>query len=164
MNQIYISVGSNIDRVKHTCAGLDAMQASFGELRLSSVYESEAVGFDGSPFYNLVVAAKTNMGIADTVATLKGIERDNGRVSTEKKFAPRTLDLDLLLFNSVVTQTPIELPRAEILYNAFVLLPLAELAPHLVHPITGKKVQLLWEEFDQSSQKLWKIAFDWKAS
>ncbi|UAA38045.1 2-amino-4-hydroxy-6-hydroxymethyldihydropteridine diphosphokinase [Paraneptunicella aestuarii] len=161
MNQIYISLGSNIEREKHTRSGLDALQAAFGELQVSPVYESEAVGFDGSAFYNLVVGAQTDMQLEDICRLLKQIERDNGRVTSEKKFAPRTLDLDLLLFNDQVVDEPIVLPRAEVLYNAFVLLPLADIIPESVHPVAGKTYQALWNAFDNPSQKLWQVEFKW---
>ena len=164
MNQIFISLGTNIEREKHTSSGLNALQTVFGELQVSPVYESVAVGFDGSAFYNLVVGARTDKSLEDVCRILKEIERDNGRVKTEKKFAPRTLDLDLLLFNNEVTEEPIELPRPEVLHNAFVLLPLADLIPDELHPIVGKSYQALWQDFDKESQKLWQIDFHWQQS
>jgi 2-amino-4-hydroxy-6-hydroxymethyldihydropteridine diphosphokinase len=163
VHTIFISVGSNIEREKHVLAGLQAMHQSFGELSLSSVYESEAVGFAGSHFYNLVVKADTNLCVSQVCSVLKKIEEDNQRVRGDKKFAPRTLDLDLLLYDDLVTKEGVELPRAEILYNAFVLKPLAEIAPHRVHPIEQQSYQTLWDNYDQSQQKLWAIEFTWSA-
>ncbi len=162
MNQIYISLGSNIDKEKNTAAGLQAMQAAFGELKISPVYESESVGFSGSAFYNLVAAATTPLPLPEVCQILKEIERNNGRIVSEKKFAPRTLDLDLLLFNDLIIEEPIVLPRAEILYNAFVLLPLTDLIPNQVHPVAGKTYQELWNTYNKNSQKLWQIDFHWK--
>lgn len=161
LHQIFISLGSNIQRDYHTRSGLNALSNAFGELQLSSVFESEAVGFVGRPFYNLVVAAKTSLSIAQVCQTLKQIELDNGRVHGAKKFAPRTLDLDLLLYDDVVTEQGVNLPRAEILYNAFVLQPLAELAADLCHPINGQSYAALWQAFDKNSQQLWPITFTW---
>ena len=160
-HQIYISVGSNVDRNKHTIAGLNGMALEFGELTLSNVYESEAVGFSGSHFYNLVVGAKTSKTIKEVCETLKSIESRNGRVRQEKKFAPRTLDLDLLLYDQIVTKDGVDLPRAEIEYNAFVLLPLSEIAPEYAHPIVNKTIGELWQAYDKTKQKLWKIDFNW---
>lgn len=160
-HQIYISVGSNVDREKHTRAGLEGMALEFGELTLSSVYESEAIGFSGSHFYNLVVGAKTTKTIKEVCEALKSIESMNGRVRQEKKFAPRTLDLDLLLYDHVITKDGVELPRGEIEYNAFVLLPLHELAPEYIHPSTNKSIGELWQAYDKTKQKLWKIDFNW---
>lgn len=160
-HQIYISVGSNIDKERNTRSGLDAMQKVFGSIQLSTVYESEAVGFSGSHFYNLVVAAQTDEDVASVCCALKAIEQQNGRIRGEKKFAPRTLDLDLLLFDDLITQDGVVLPRGEIEYNAFVLLPLSELAPNLSHPVTLKTYQQMWQEYDQSKQKLWPVEFIW---
>lgn len=161
MNRIYISLGTNIQREKHTKSGLKAMYDAFGQLELSPVYESESVGFDGSPFYNLVAGAITDKPLEWVCQTLKQIEKDNGRISSEKKFSPRTLDLDLLLFNDKVINVPVVLPRPEILYNAFVLLPLQDLIPDIRHPVVKKSYAELWQSFDKNTQKLWEIPFTW---
>ena len=158
---IYISVGSNVDKEKHTKAGLQAMYQAFGELTLSSVFESESVGFEGNNFYNLVVKTRTKLCIAEVCRVLKKIEQDNKRQRGEQKFAPRTLDLDLLLYDHNITSKPIELPRPEVLYNAFVLKPMAEIAADEIHPVVKKNYANLWQEYDKSQQKLWAIKFNW---
>jgi len=158
---IYISVGSNVDKEKHTKAGLQGMYQAFGELTLSSVFESESVGFEGNNFYNLVVKASTRLSVEKVCRILKKIEQDNKRLRGEQKFAPRTLDLDLLLYDQKVTNDPIELPRPEILYNAFVLKPLAEIAADEIHPVVNDSYANLWQTYDKSQQKLWAIKFDW---
>lgn len=161
MHQIYISVGSNIERDKHTRAGLDALHQCFGPLTLSSVYESEAVGFSGSHFYNLAVGAKTHLNVQQVCEKLKTIEANNGRVRGEKKFAPRTLDLDLLMYDNLVTQEGVDLPRAEIEFNAFVLRPLSEIAAETIHPIRQVSIGQLWNAYDKTAQQLWAIDFNW---
>ncbi len=161
MARIYISIGSNIEAERYFNSALEAIHRYFSNVVLSSVFESEAVGFNGSNFLNMVVAADTELDIAQVVALFKRIELDNGREVGAKKFAPRTLDLDLLLFDDCVTETPIELPRAEITKNAFVLWPLAEIAPELQHPVVQKNYQTLWEQYDKTQQKLWPIEFHW---
>ena len=125
MTRIYISLGSNIEREHHIRAGLDALHAEFGELTVSRVFESEAVGFAGRPFYNLVVGADTDLPLATLCQRLRAMEFAHGREPDAKKFAPRTLDLDLLLYGNLVCDVPVALPRGEILTNAFVLWPLA---------------------------------------
>jgi 2-amino-4-hydroxy-6-hydroxymethyldihydropteridine diphosphokinase len=163
MTRIYISLGSNIEREHHIRAGLDALQAEFGELQVSRVFESEAVGFAGRPFYNLVVGADTTLPLATLCQRLRAMEFAHGREPDAKKFAPRTLDLDLLLYGELVCETPVALPRGEILTNAFVLWPLAELAPELHHPIDGRTLGELWQRYDKASQQLHPIAFHWQA-
>ena len=162
-NHIFISVGSSIDRDRHITASLDALHQHFGPLELSPIYESEAVGFKGDPFYNLVVAAYTDLSILAVNQLFKDIEQANGRVFGEKKCAARTLDLDLLLYNDIVTEQPIVLPRDEILYHAFVLQPLADIAPDKTHPVTGQTYARMWRDFDKMSQDLWRIDFEWSA-
>lgn len=161
--RIYISVGTNIDPERNLQSGLSELSYYFDDLLLSSVYESEAVGFEGSNFLNMVVAADTTLSISDVVSLFKKIEQENGRLAGAKKFAPRTLDLDLLLYGEVVSLEPVELPRDEILKNAFVLWPMAELAPHLIHPLVKQSYETLWADYDKAQQKLWPVPFTWVA-
>jgi 2-amino-4-hydroxy-6-hydroxymethyldihydropteridine diphosphokinase len=159
---IYISIGSNIEREKYTKAGLQGLYEVFGDLTLSRVFESESVGFQGCHFYNLVVKTLTHLDIADVCQALKLIEDKNKRERGAEKFSPRTLDLDLLLYDSIICHQPVELPRSEILYNAFVLQPLAEIAPREIHPIAKKSYAVLWQEYDKTQQQLWPIEFTWR--
>ena len=161
MAWIYISLGSNIDRDANTRAGVMALRQYFGELVLSSLYESEAVGFEGSSFYNMVIAAETDEDVHRVAATLRAIEDANGRDRSGPKFSSRTLDLDLLLYDDlVIHEQGLQIPRDEILKRAFVLWPMAEIAPDLHHPEVDKSYQQLWDEFDKNSEKLAPIAFD----
>ncbi|BFT29179.1 2-amino-4-hydroxy-6-hydroxymethyldihydropteridine diphosphokinase [Alteromonas sp. D210916BOD_24] len=158
---ILVSIGSNIEREHYTRQSLIALKAHFDQVSVSSVYESEAVGFNGSPFYNAVARASTTKSIQEVCDTLKQIEKDNGRVHSDKKFCARTLDLDLLTYDSRTTQTPVVLPREEICYNAFVLWPLAELVPSDIHPKTQQTYAQMWREFDKQKQQLRPIDFMW---
>ncbi|MCH1918469.1 2-amino-4-hydroxy-6-hydroxymethyldihydropteridine diphosphokinase [Shewanella sp. A3A] len=162
MAKIYISIGSNIEPHRYIRLAIKELTQLLGPLALSSVYESEAVGFNGDNFLNMVVAADTDLAVDELVHQFKQIERRNGRAANAQKFAPRTLDLDLLLYDNQVISSPVVLPRAEILTNAFVLWPLAELAPQLQHPTTAMSYQTLWQQYDKSQQRLWPITFDWQ--
>ena len=163
MTAIYLSLGSNVDRHKHITAALDALAILFGELQISSVYESKSVGFDGNNFFNLVVGADTRLSIAELSENLKRIEDDNGRKRTGPKFSPRTLDIDILTYGDFVgVEAGVELPRAEITKNAFVLLPMAEIAPQIKHPQLQVTYKELWGCYDQNSQSLWAIDFEWR--
>ncbi|MEP1213508.1 MAG: 2-amino-4-hydroxy-6-hydroxymethyldihydropteridine diphosphokinase [Marinobacter sp.] len=162
MPRVYISIGSNIDRERYITAALDALDHWFGRLLISSVYESESVGFDGSPFYNLVVGVDTELAVAELSVRFKQLEADNGRLRDVPKFSARTLDLDILTYDDEVgTVDGVELPRGEILKNAFVLLPLAEIAPADIHPVCGQRYHDLWQAYDRD-QKLWTVDFIWQ--
>ncbi len=163
MAQVYLSLGSNIDRYQHITAGLDALELIFSELEISSVYESEAVGFKGNPFLNLVVGGETDLTIAGLSAVLKKIEDNNGRVRGGPKFAARTLDIDILTYDECIgVVSGVQLPRDEIVNNAFVLWPLAEIAPHFRHPVTQETYASMWEAYDKTRQSLWPVEFFWK--
>jgi 2-amino-4-hydroxy-6-hydroxymethyldihydropteridine diphosphokinase len=136
----------------------------FNQLRCSVVYKCKPVGFDGKSFLNWVVSAQTELSVAEVVKTLKQIEAQYGRVRGEAKYGSRTLDLDLLTFDQTVTETPVELPRGEILHHAFVLKPLCDLVPNEVHPVCHKTYQELWQAFDHSSQQIKPIEFAWSAT
>jgi 2-amino-4-hydroxy-6-hydroxymethyldihydropteridine diphosphokinase len=153
--RIYISLGSNINREANTRAGIKALRQRFGELELSSVYESEAVGFEGDAFYNMVIACEVGEDVHSINRALAEIEDAHGRDRSGPRFSSRTLDLDLLLYDDlVIDENGLRLPREEILKNAFVLWPLAEIAPQRVHPVVGRTYAELWADFDKSREML----------
>ncbi|SJM90900.1 2-amino-4-hydroxy-6-hydroxymethyldihydropteridine diphosphokinase [Crenothrix polyspora] len=156
----YISVGSNIDRQKYIRASLVALRHCFGQLVISSIYDAESVGFLGNSFYNCVVGFNTDLDVKDVAKQLRQIEMNNGRVRGCKKFSARTLDLDLLLYdNLIINEVGLQIPRNEIEKYAFVLEPLAEIAPTLKHPISQISYAALWEKFDKTSVKQQRINF-----
>ncbi|OUR84969.1 2-amino-4-hydroxy-6-hydroxymethyldihydropteridine diphosphokinase [Cycloclasticus sp. 44_32_T64] len=162
MTTVYLSIGSNIEREKHLRAGINALKKQFGSLILSSVYESDAVGFDGEPFLNLIASFETELAPAQVDAMLDSIEKDNGRTPEQKKFNPRTLDLDLVLYGDHISQDPnLEIPRDEITRYAFVLEPLAEIAGDLHHPVSNVSYNQLWRDFDKSNIAQKRIHFVW---
>ena len=158
MARVWLSLGSNIDREENIRAAVRTLRRVFGRLILSSVYEGEAVGFQGPPFFNLVVGAETERGPQELIELFRRIEQDQGRCRGVDKFAPRTLDIDLLTYGDQVIQLEkVSLPRDEITRYAFVLLPLAEVAGEERHPLNGLSYRELWERFDQTSQPLWRV-------
>lgn len=160
MPRVYLSLGSNIDRERHLRAALRALEARYGMVLVSPVYESEAVGFAGDPFYNLVVGLDTEERVGELAAVLRGIEDANGRVRGGPKFSPRTLDIDILTYGNACGEIDgVRLPREEILRNAFVLRPLADLAPNDRHPETARTFAEHWEAYDHGRQRLWRIDF-----
>ena len=159
MARVYVSIGSNIDRDRNIAMALHLLEASFGRLQRSSVYESAAVGFDSDPFYNLVVGFDTDDAPHDIQDVLHRIEEASGRIRTTGLSA-RTLDLDLLLYDDLVTETDgLKLPRLDIDRYAFVLGPLAEIAGERRHPLTGERYTDMWSAFHDAGQVLSRI--DW---
>lgn len=161
MPRVYVSIGSNIERERHIRTAVRALAARFGPLTLSSVYESPAHGFEGDDFYNLVAGFDTEASPQEVRAALAEIERACGRGPDSRGFHSRTLDLDLLLYDDLVLEEDgLVLPRPEITQYAFVLAPLAEIAPERRHPRTGQTYRAMWEGFPGRDQALRKTAFD----
>jgi 2-amino-4-hydroxy-6-hydroxymethyldihydropteridine diphosphokinase len=149
MTDVFVSVGSNVDRERHIALALELLRARFGELHLSSVYESPSVGFDGDAFFNLVVAFSARAEPLEIVSALRAIEGRCGRDRSEKRFGPRTMDLDLLLVGDrVLRDDDIVLPHEEISSQAFVLCPLAEIAASRKHPVSGVTLAEMWADFE----------------
>ena len=164
MARIYISIGSNVDRGRNLRSARRELTAVFTRITCSPVYESAAVGFAGDPFLNLVVGADTGMPVGQVDALLTDIEDRHGRDRSGPRYSPRTLDLDLLLYDNLVSGGPVELPRGELTRYAFVLRPMADVEPGLRHPVNGETYARLWQTFDQDSQPLTEIPFDWDAT
>ena len=147
-HQAYISIGSNIEPEKNVRLAIKALRNHFGKLKVSPVYESEAVGFDGDNFYNLVVAILTDMSVGEVNQCLHDIEDRYGRDRKGPRFSPRSIDLDLLLYDDLVgAHDGVLLPREEIPHHAHVLCPLADLIPAVIHPLLNKNYQQLWQGF-----------------
>ncbi|VVM53349.1 hypothetical protein PS645_00873 [Pseudomonas fluorescens] len=160
LTQVYLGLGSNIEREIHLQAGLEALAGFLVDIRCSAVFESQPVGIKSGPFINFVVSAYTDLPLVELDRRLKFIEADNGRYAPDRKGLP--LDIDVLLFGDLVGNFDgLVLPRAEILKNAFVLWPLSLIAPDRVHPGVGKTFAMLWSEA-QIDQVLAPVAFEWR--
>ncbi|WP_120994686.1 2-amino-4-hydroxy-6-hydroxymethyldihydropteridine diphosphokinase [Stutzerimonas urumqiensis] len=160
MTPVLLGLGSNIDRERHLSAGLDALAGLLTDMRCSPVFESQAVGIRSGNFYNLVVAGQTDLPLLEIDRRLKFIEADNGRYAPERKGLP--LDIDVLLYGDQVgTFNGLVLPRPEILRNAFVLWPLALIAPAQRHPAVDRTFAELWRDA-RIDQQLWPVAFEWR--
>jgi 2-amino-4-hydroxy-6-hydroxymethyldihydropteridine diphosphokinase len=150
----YVSGGSNLDAPHNVLLAARALKARHPGARFSRCYRNKAVGFDGPDFINFVV----ELPVAGTPALLKGelqcIETQCGRARDAPKWAPRAMDLDILLFGDVVQDTPgLVLPRPDLLRWGFMLGPLAELRPELQLP-SGARVADLWHRLDKSAAPL----------
>ena len=161
MPRVYIGIGSNVDRENSIRGAVRELTALYGRLALSPVYESQAHGFDGDNFYNLVAGFDTKESIEHVKETLSRIESRFGRTRGENRFSARTLDLDLLLYDDIVRHdSQVTLPHPDIRRYAFVLCPLADIAPDLRHPETGFTCARMRERFGSGKKEIWKTDFD----
>lgn len=161
MARAYVSIGSNINREHSIRAGIKALRHRYGQLILSSVFESESVGFQGENFYNLVAGFDIRESAQSIAHALHEIEQACGRKRNSFRFSSRVLDLDLLLYDAlVINEQGLQVPRQDILEYAFVLQPLAEIAPQGRHPIINKSYADLWAAFGSPAERLWPIDLD----
>ena len=163
-SRAYIAFGSNLgDRHAHllaareqlcTTAGIDCVAAS-------SLYESQPCGGPGGQglYLNAVVAITTALAPLALLQRLQSIEEEHGRVRNER-WAERTLDLDLLFYDALILRTgTLTLPHPRLHERAFVLLPCAEVAPTLLHPVYGQTILSLSEGIDRSG--IWRSKQRW---
>ncbi|MDH5487871.1 MAG: 2-amino-4-hydroxy-6-hydroxymethyldihydropteridine diphosphokinase [Gammaproteobacteria bacterium] len=149
MPRVYVGIGSNIDRETNIRGAVRELTGRYGPLTLSPVYESRALGFEGGDFYNLVAGFNSVETIEQIKEWLLQTESRFGRRRQGNPFCSRTLDLDLLLYGDTVQHDDkVDLPHPDILRYAFVLRPLADIAPKLMHPEVGLTCSEIWKRFN----------------
>jgi 2-amino-4-hydroxy-6-hydroxymethyldihydropteridine diphosphokinase len=155
MPEVYVAAGSNIEPEKNLARALDELERTFGELAISPAYRNQAVGFAGEDFINLVVGFHTADSPEQVKQALERIEALCGRPRNAPKWAPRTMDLDMLMYDQLVSSAPgLLLPRPDLLRRAFMLKPLADLAPGLLHPTQHRTIGELWAQFPAADHSL----------
>ena len=159
---IFLGLGSNESPQENLKLAVRELKSRYGELALSRVYQSAAVGFSGADFLNLVVRLRSEdlpSAIRDEIELIHNLA---GRDRSSDKWESRPLDIDLLLYNDLVLDDRlVRVPRDDILQYSFVLRPMAELAPQHRHPVTGKTMLEHWQEFDASSHPLEEMSVVW---
>jgi dihydropteroate synthase len=154
----YLGLGSNLgDREANIARAVDFLSQRLTVDRLSSLYETEPVGYRDQPrFLNAVCQVSTVLSPGELLALAKAIEGRLGRVTSFPN-APRPLDIDILLYGDrIVDSLELRIPHPRLTERAFVLVPLAELAPDLVHPETGRRIgELLVEVEGREGVRLW---------
>lgn len=155
MVEVYVAAGSNVEPVKHLCKALAALDAAFGPLSLSPIYRNKAVGFEGADFINLVVGFDTQMPVTRVRERLQDIEASCDRPPGAHKWAPRTMDLDILLYGTLQSAAPgLTLPRPDLVRRPYMLKPMADVAPDVRHPTLHKTMRELWDAFDAEGHEL----------
>lgn len=149
MARAYLSLGSNLEPERHLRAALAELGEAFGTLRVSPVYRTPAVGFEGPDFLNLAVGIDTTLEPEALNDWLHALEDRHGRRRDVPRFSSRTLDVDIVLYDDRVLSGPgnLEIPRGDLTRHAFVLKPMVDLAPELVHPTLGRTLAALWAAY-----------------
>jgi 2-amino-4-hydroxy-6-hydroxymethyldihydropteridine diphosphokinase len=153
--EVYVAAGSNVAPEANLERAVHELRAAFAGVRFSPWYRNRAVGFAGDDFINLVAGFSTELPPAEVLSRLHEIERRCGRAREAPRWAPRTMDLDVLLYGDLVLERPgLKLPRPDLLKRAYMLGPLAALAPEVVHPTEGVSIGELWRRFDRAAHPL----------
>ena len=145
---IYLALGSNLgDRMGNLMSAVERLSQKMTIKKVSSVYETKPAYYEEQPLYlNTVLSAVTELEPYDLLRFLKGIETELGR-KTSFRNAPRIIDIDVLFYGDRIIQTPeLAIPHPRLVERAFVLVPLTEIAPGLVHPVIRKKISKLLAE------------------
>jgi 2-amino-4-hydroxy-6-hydroxymethyldihydropteridine diphosphokinase len=157
--QVFVAAGSNVAPHEHMALATRELARAFPDARFSPWYQNAAAGFEGSDFINLAAAFETELAVDELLAVLRAIEAVCGRPREAPRWAPRTMDLDVLLYGDLVCRRPdLTLPRPDLLKRAYMLGPLADVAPDLVHPSAGVTIGELWRRFDQAAHPLVRVA------
>jgi 2-amino-4-hydroxy-6-hydroxymethyldihydropteridine diphosphokinase len=153
--EVYVAAGSNIAPERNLAQAVAELAHEFPGARLSPWYRNRAVGFEGDDFINLVAGFHTELPVRQVLARLQAIEARCGRGRAAPRWAPRSMDLDVLLYGDLVCDEPgLTLPRPDLLKRAYMLGPLAMLAPQVVHPTVHLTIAELWRRFDQAAHPL----------
>lgn len=158
MPHVYVAAGSNIDPERHLARAAAELDRAFGPIEVSPWYRNAAVGFEGEDFINFVVGFETEDALPEVIARLREIEARCGRPRDAPKWAPRAMDLDILLYGGRVCSEPgLVLPRPDLVKRPYMLGPLADIAPGLLHPTAGATIGELWERFDRAAHPLVRV-------
>jgi 2-amino-4-hydroxy-6-hydroxymethyldihydropteridine diphosphokinase len=156
--RVYVAAGSNLEPEKNLAHACAQIVHAWPDAHFSRAWRNVAVGFEGPDFINLVVGFSAAQPLHSVIEKLRGIETNCGRPRYAPKWASRTMDLDVLLYGDLVEKTAdYTLPRPDLLKRAFMLGPLAEIAPHVVHPLAHRTIGELWAAFDRDGHAMTEV-------
>lgn len=159
--RVYVAAGSNVEPERHLALAARELRRCFGAVRFSQAWRNAAVGFAGPDFINLVAGFETALGVHEVVAELQRIEGLCGRARLAPKWAPRSMDLDILLYGAMLSEQPgLLLPRPDLVRRPYMLGPMAEIAPEERHPTLGRTMGELWADFDRDAHAMTAVALD----
>ncbi|MCU0761257.1 MAG: 2-amino-4-hydroxy-6-hydroxymethyldihydropteridine diphosphokinase [Steroidobacteraceae bacterium] len=159
--RVYVAAGSNVDPGHNLALAARELRRAFAAVDFSPAYRNVAVGFEGEDFVNWVAGFDTCLGVHEVIAELQRIEGLCGRTRDAPKWAPRSMDLDILLYGDLRCEQPgLVLPRPDLVKRPYMLGPMADLAPGLRHPTLGATFGELWQRFDRAAHPMTVVPFD----
>jgi 2-amino-4-hydroxy-6-hydroxymethyldihydropteridine diphosphokinase len=155
MARVYLSLGSNQEPQRYLPAAIASLRARFGAITVSPAYRSRSVGFDGADFVNLAVGLNTDLSPEALNDWLHALEDSHGRRRDLPRYSNRMLDIDIVFYDALVLDGTghLQIPRKE-LQHAFVLRPIADIAPAFRHPQSGLSMAELWAAFPAEHEPL----------
>jgi len=155
MREVFLCLGSNIEPEKNIRFAVDELFKQFSSVKLSHVYESLAVGFEGDNFLNIVAQVNTTKPLDGLLELSDKLEQAAGRVRVKRGlYDARTLDVDIIMYDGKL------LTSEDVTQHAHVLLPLVDLIGDFLHPTLGVNFKDLWDSFDDARQQVWKANLD----
>lgn len=159
MTAVYVAAGSNIEPARYLSRALEELAKVYSPITPSPAYRNKAVGFTGDDFINLVIGFHTEDAPDDVRRQLQKIEAACDRPKDAPKWAPRTMDLDILLFGNLVSNEPgLVIPRPDLVKRPYMLKPMADISPDVRHPTLGKTMRELWEAFSSGEHSMVEVS------
>jgi 2-amino-4-hydroxy-6-hydroxymethyldihydropteridine diphosphokinase len=156
--EVFVAAGSNVDAERNLRLAAKEMAQIFPDVRFSEAYRNAAVGFEGEDFINFVAGFSTDLPVESVIDELQRIEGLCGRTRDAPKWAPRSMDLDILIYGDRICDLPgLILPRPDLLKRPYMLGPMAEIAPNFVHPTRLLSMRQLWSEFDRAAHPMTRV-------
>ena len=159
MGKAYLSLGSNTDTERNLRSAVAALRDRFGDLSLSPVYRTAAIGFDGPDFLNAAAIIESDLDPPALNDWLHALEDAHGRDRSGPRFGDRPLDIDIVFYDDRILRGPgnLRIPRPE-LRHAFVLKPMADIAPDYIDPVSGSTLAQLWAASPERGQAMAVVA------